>query len=591
MSPDAPLPVPAGPGGHVIVCGLHALGIRIIEQLSRSGTAVVVVDDDPDHRLLGLLDDWGVGFVRGSPRLPEVLTGAGVMEAVAVICVDGDDLRALESALVAHDLRSDLRVVAQITNPSVRRALGDIIGVGNVLDVATLAAPSLIQACLDQRAHDLSLEGTAFGVREDRCARTGSLRSLYGDLVPLAVVRAGTTVVEIAPGRDEKVAPGDVVTMLGAPGELVEANLAPSASVGRSGPVSRTGPFDLLRWAFSEIPAALRLVFAGIVTLVVVSTVVIHMGYRRPDGHLLDTLDSLYFTVETISTVGFGDFTFSSQADWLRVFGIALIILGAASVTTLFALITSTLFSRSIASAFGTQRITRMHGHVVIVGLGAVGVGVMEGLRDRGRPVVVIERDEHNRHLARARALGVPVLTGDATEPSTLDDANAHSASAVAALTSSDLTNLETGLVLREYLAGPTHGVVPIVLRVFDRGLSQSIERNFSFPAVRSTSALAAPWFVGAALGLGILSTFYVEQQLFLVAQITVGPEGGLVDLAMTELGARIRVIAIGRGAALEHPVRREARFAPGDRAYLIGPHGELLTVLRRDAATAVDRA
>jgi Trk K+ transport system NAD-binding subunit len=379
--------------------------------------------------------------------------------------------------------------------------------------------------------------------------------------------------------------------MLGAPGELVDADLAASAAADGAAPVSRAGPITVARWAFSEIPASLRLVFAGIVALVAVSTVVIHLGYRRPDGHLLDTLDSLYFTVETISTVGFGDFTFSSQADWLRVFGIALIILGAASVTTLFALITSTLFSRSIANAFGQQRITRMHGHVVIVGLGAVGVGVMEGLLDRGRPVVVIERDEHNRHLARARALGVPVLTGDATEPSTLDDANARSASAIAALTSSDLTNLETGLVLREYLAGSTDGVVPIVLRVFDRGLSQSVEQNFSFPAVRSTSALAAPWFVGAALGLGILSTFYVEQQLFLVARLAVGAEGGLVGLAMTDLGARIRVIALGRGPALQHPVRRDARFAPGDRAYLIGPHEELLAVLRRDAAAAVDLA
>jgi Trk K+ transport system NAD-binding subunit len=593
MQLDAPA-VDTGPlvrRRHVIVCGLHALGIRIIEQLHRAGTEVVVVDDDPDHRLLGPLTEWQVELVRASPRQPGVLVGAGAMEAAAVICVDGDDLRALESALVAHDLRPDLRVVAQITNRSVARALGDIIGAANVLDVAGLAAPSLIQACLDQRAHDLILEGTGFGVREDRCTKAGSLRSIYGDLVPLAVVRAGTTAVEIAPGRDEKVVPGDVVTMLGAPGELVDADLAASAAADGAAPVSRAGPITVARWAFSEIPASLRLVFAGIVALVAVSTVVIHLGYRRPDGHLLDTLDSLYFTVETISTVGFGDFTFSSQADWLRVFGIALIILGAASVTTLFALITSTLFSRSIANAFGQQRITRMHGHVVIVGLGAVGVGVMEGLLDRGRPVVVIERDEHNRHLARARALGVPVLTGDATEPSTLDDANARSASAIAALTSSDLTNLETGLVLREYLAGSTDGVVPIVLRVFDRGLSQSVEQNFSFPAVRSTSALAAPWFVGAALGLGILSTFYVEQQLFLVARLAVGAEGGLVGLAMTDLGARIRVIALGRGPALQHPVRRDARFAPGDRAYLIGPHEELLAVLRRDAAAAVDLA
>jgi Trk K+ transport system NAD-binding subunit len=598
---------------------LHALGIRIVEQLHVSGTDVVVVDDDPDRRLLGLLQDWGVEFVRGSPRLPAVLVGAGALHAAAVICVEGDDLRALESALVAHDLRPDLRVVAQVANPSVAHALSTIIGAGHVLDVASLAAPSLVQACLAEQSHDLLLEGVAFGVRDDVCAKTGTLRNLYGDLVPLAVVRSGTTDVEICPGRDERVTPGDVVTMLGTPSELGDAGLDSSVHApGVNGTVGRRTPLQILKWLWSELPWSLRLAFAAIIALAAVSTAVLHAGYHQADDKHLSVLNSLYFTVETISTVGFGDFDFSGQATWLRVFGIGLIILGAASVTTLFALITSTLFSRSIANAFGQQRITRMQRHIVIVGLGAVGVRVLEGLLARGRQVVAIERDEHNRHLAQARALGVPVLIGDSTQTSTLDDANTQAAAAVAALTSSDLTNLETGLVVRQYLHDADKKNVPVVLRVFDRDLSQNIQHNFAFPSVRSTSALAAPWFVGAALGLGILSTFYVEQQLFLIARLTVGEHSGLVDLTMQELSARIRVIAIGRapvpadpdhngdrteqvdhaegmGGArvghLEHPVRRDARFAPGDEAYLIGPHEELLTVLRRDSATTVDLA
>jgi hypothetical protein len=108
---------------------------------------------------------------------------------------------------------------------------------------------------------------------------------------------------------------------------------------------------------------------------------------------------------------------------------------------------------------------------------------------------------------------------------------------------------------------------------------------------VRSTSALAAPWFLGAALGLGIMSTFYVEDELFLVANLTVGDGSGLAGLPMNELGARIRVIAISHGPdhdGLEHPVRRGTRFATGDRAYLIGPYEELLLVLRRDARAGV---
>ena len=33
-------------------------------------------------------------------------------------------------------------------------------------------------------------------------------------------------------------------------------------------------------------------------------------------------LDAVYFTVETIATVGYGDFSFAEQASWLRVYAI-----------------------------------------------------------------------------------------------------------------------------------------------------------------------------------------------------------------------------------------------------------------------------
>ena len=42
----------------------------------------------------------------------------------------------------------------------------------------------------------------------------------------------------------------------------------------------------------------------------------------------------------------------------------------------------------------------------------------------------------------------------------------------------------------------------PVVLRMFDSPFAQSVRHNFGFTSVRSTAALAAPWFVGAALGL-----------------------------------------------------------------------------------------
>jgi Trk K+ transport system NAD-binding subunit len=198
--------------------------------------------------------------------------------------------------------------------------------------------------------------------------------------------------------------------------------------------------------------------------------------------------------------------------------------------------------------------------------------------------VAVLERDEHNRYLAQARALNVPVILADSTLPGSLATANLARARAVAVLTSSDLANIETGLAVDELL-GERREDVPVVLRVFDHQLAHTLQSSFNFRHVRSTSELAAPWFVGAALGLDVLNTFYVDQQPFLVGGVSIDPGGGLEGLAMADLSSRTRVIALSRaaGGELEHPPRRGTRFAGGDQAYLLGPYEELLGVLRRN--------
>jgi hypothetical protein len=195
------------------------------------------------------------------------------------------------------------------------------------------------------------------------------------------------------------------------------------------------------------------------------------------------------------------------------------------------------------------------------------------------------------------------VIVADATLRRTLLDVNLGTARAVAVLTSNDLTNIETGLAIRDALDA-RWDAVPVVVRLFDRQLALTIENTFGFRHVRSTAALAAPWFVGAALGLEILSTFYVEHQPFLLGRLNVAVGGGLDGLPMSQLSGRTRVIGIRRGRPdhpddpddpdhlprphqeqppLEHTPRRDTRFAAHDVAYLVGPYEELLQVLRRD--------
>ena len=581
---------------HVIVCGLQGVGLRIVEQLHLSGTPVLVVDDSADSRFARLLEDWGVPHLRRSAYLGDALLDAGLDHAIAVVCAEVKEIHALETALRIREIRPDVRIVTQLANPSVARALERVSGRGSVLDVATLAGPAFVEACLGRNAHDIELAGVQFAVVQVEVAQSeaahATFRGHFGNLAPVAIMPGDGGEMVQCPGRDHKVDAGDRVAVLGTEDELILGGIdprrtqrAPHRKVAITTRIARQAAVVM-----DQDNKALTFVMAGLVALVVLATIVLRFAYHVNDasGHL-GILTAAYFTIETVATVGYGDYSFAAQSGGLKVFAIVLIALGVALVSTAFALFTNILVSRRIERSLGRRQVPGMTGHIVVVGLGAVGIAVVQGLIAEGQRVVVIERDDNNRYLAQARALGVPVVIADATQLQTHRMVNLEDASAVAVLTSADLTNIETGLAIRESL-GERWEDVPVVLRVFDRDLARMMEQSFGFRHVRSTSALAAPWFVGAALGLHVLSTFYVDQQPFLVGRVRVAAQGGLQGLAMADLGARTRVIALSRAAAggqLEHPPRRGTRFAGGDEAYLLGPYEELLRVLRRDQPLA----
>ena len=209
--------------GHVIVCGLHSVGLRIVEQLNLSGVPAVVVDDHPDPTLARQVADWGVPHIQASARTAAMLTEAGLAGATAVICVLENDLQTLETALLTRELRADVRVVVQLANPAVGRALAQINV--SVLDVAGLSAPAIAEACLQSGTQEITLDGERFLAARTTATRRASLRELYGALAPIAVLPAGDEDVVICPGRDHEVAAGDRVTLFATPDELRAAGI------------------------------------------------------------------------------------------------------------------------------------------------------------------------------------------------------------------------------------------------------------------------------------------------------------------------------------------------------------------------------
>jgi Trk K+ transport system NAD-binding subunit len=306
-------------------------------------------------------------------------------------------------------------------------------------------------------------------------------------------------------------------------------------------------------------------------------------------------VDALYFSAETIATVGYGDFNFLEQPTWLRLWGVVMMFAGVATTAIVVAFVADVLLSQRISQSASRQKVRHLQRHVVVVGLGSFGIGVAAVLKAAGHDVAVIERDEDNRYLGTAAELGVPVIFGDATLRQTLEAARISDARAVAVLTQDDMVNIETGIVVREIFSPRTlpdivRPDVPVVLRIYDRTLGSAVGKRFKFEYVRSTVDLATPWFIGAAMGLDVQGTFSVGHRSFMVGAVQVQPGSELDGLRMFELSTQTRVISIAReDAPLRLHPRRDTQLTAGDTAYLVGPYRELIATLRKGQQGQVD--
>jgi Trk K+ transport system NAD-binding subunit len=599
--------------GHVIVCGLSNLGLRIAEQLHDARVPVVVVDDGGEAAAWRQLHRWSVPVVRESSLSVASLAQAGIAQAAAVIAAHDADLSNLETALLVADLAdSDKvpRLVVRLANPRLATQLNAALPSAVVLSLPEKAGSSFVEGCIQSSLlHAFAFADERLEVIDVQAAAGGqtTLRRAFGDLTPLALRPADGGPLVVCPPRDYELAEGDRVTLIGRPDDYqavgrlsrdeaeAEALIALSAGdLDAAVAAPKGGRVRAARQWLTAFGAAadrpVRIMAATVLGIIVFSTLLLRLAYRNhtvigAGGHPapFGWLQALYFTSTIVATVGFGDYSFAQEPAWMTAYGIFLIFVGAAAVATLYALVTNFIVTSRLEQAFGQQRATKARGHVIVVGLGAMGIRVVEGLLAVGRDVVIIERDPSGRYLARARSLGVPVVVGDATTRTVLNQAGLPHATAIAAMTSSDLANVETALVARSMSAEHRERTSPlrVVVRVFDTALADQVERRFSIHAVRSTSALAAPWFVGAALGYDVLSTFYTERQPFLVARLVVAPGAALDGVLLSEMTPQVRVVAlVSEGEIVPRPTRY-TRLAAGEHLLLVGPPREVIASFR----------
>jgi voltage-gated potassium channel len=155
---------------------------------------------------------------------------------------------------------------------------------------------------------------------------------------------------------------------------------------------------------------------------------------------------SFYFTLVTITTVGYGDYGLSEGG---QKFGAIILVLGVVVFTmTAGQLLRDIIELQNDWERRMQRQISHLQGHYIICGLGRLGFGLCEDLEDAGVMFVVIDNNRERCEDAARR--GWITVVGDSTEEETLGDANIEHARGIACLTSSDAVNTVTTLAAHE---------------------------------------------------------------------------------------------------------------------------------------------
>ncbi|MHC1743583.1 MAG: TrkA family potassium uptake protein [Syntrophobacteraceae bacterium] len=495
---------------HIVLCGFGHVGYRIFVLLARLGQQVVILaNQEPERWLLTSSPEFQ--FIVGDGKDDRNLIRAGIQEARTIIAVTNDDMTNVTIALDAKRLNPRIRTVVRLSDRDLALYLEKNVGIDRALCTPSLCVPMFVAAALGGRMlGSIEASGSYYPIEEVqvRLPEAGSRVTLEewcteSRKAAIAAFREGEILV--GPAESLHLQDGDSVTCLGLPTRrATEATGSRGASGGKLfGDGLYLATHGLRGW-WRDAPKALRTALIALSIVVLGSICVFHVGLG------MSVLDATYFVVTIVSTTGFGDFNLMSAPDPIKIYGIFLMLCGAAVVATLFSILSDIVVSTRFRDVL-TKGCSRYKGHFIVAGLGNIGLGVLRELVHSGERAVAIEVNENSKFVETAKSLA-PVVLGNVRTEETLRKAGIGGAKVLIAVTDNDISNLSSSLAARRM-----NSDVHTVMRIFDANLADKMCCSLRTNAVLSTSAAASPTFVGAALVPEVLFGFVCHDYLIVI--------------------------------------------------------------------------
>src|ERR1051325_6472250 len=152
--------------------------------------------------------------------------------------------------------------------------------------------------------------------------------------------------------------------------------------------------------------------------------------------------DAFYMTLTTVTTVGYGEIHPLSHAG--RIFNSFVIGFGVIIMLLAIGAMTQIVIELELNQIFGKRRlrtmIEKLRDHIILCGLGRVGRGAADELKQAGVSLVVVDRDEDR--VENAIKDGMLAVCADASRDETLRDLGIDRAKGLIATLASDADNL-----------------------------------------------------------------------------------------------------------------------------------------------------
>jgi voltage-gated potassium channel len=316
---------------------------------------------------------------------------------------------------------------------------------------------------------------------------------------------------------------------------------------------------------------------AFLAILVTVYAVLFHLIMERAEGQSHSWITGFYWTLVVMTTLGFGDITFTSDAG--RLFSIIVLLSGVFFLLVMLPFLFIRLFYAPWLEARMRTRAPRevpddLHGHVVVAEYDAIALGLIHRLQTAGIPYVVVEPDP--AVASQLTGDGVSVVAGEVDNADTYRAVGASRARMLV-VNREDTTNTNITLTVREVAAE-----VPIAAIVEGEDSVDVLELS------------------------GATHVLPIKQQLgeYLAHRVDVGRVeahvvGGYRDLLVAELAVRHTPFA---GLEVRHTHLRETdgmsvagiwirgRLQPAYPATRIDPNGVLVVAGTRAQVESLNR-